>query len=140
MLIKPLHSNFIMPVKGTQQAGAWDLFMPTDGVATIAAQLVPLGFSTALPVGYVGLMFPRSGVGAKRGLELNNTCGVIDSDYRGEWKVSLRVKNSEDSFEWKAGERLVQVLIVPVMLADFIQTNELPESQRGAGGFGSTGG
>lgn len=141
MKIKALHPNFKLPVKGTALAGGIDLFMPTDGTlypnANFALE-VPLGFAAEVPEGYVALVVPRSGVGCKAGLELNNTVGVIDSDYRGEWKAFLRIKNSVP-FSWKAGDRLLQMLIVPVANVDFELVTELTETDRGTGGWGSTG-
>ena len=141
MNIQPLHANFQMPTKGTLGAGAYDLYMPEDGHVFMLAregQMVGLGFAAQVPEGHVALLLPRSGVGAKHGLELNNTCGVIDSDYRGEWKACLRVKNT-DSFNWKAGDRLLQMLIVPIAQVELVQVESLNETSRGEGGFGSSG-
>lgn len=137
MQIKPLHTGFIMPTKGTAQSGAIDLYMPEDGIASRVSQLFGLGFAAAVPPGHVALLVPRSSTGAKHGLELNNTCGVIDEDYRGEWKAALRTKSGLP-FRWKAGERVIQALIVPVTSVQLEQVDELPASDR-QGGFGSTG-
>ena len=88
--------------------------MPEAGwVCTFDERAVTLGFAAAVPAGHVALLLPRSGVGVKAGLELNNTCGVIDSDYRGEWMAVLRLKRQR-RFEWQADERVLQCLIVPV--------------------------
>lgn len=142
MLIKALHENFKMPVKSSEEAGAFDLFMPTGGYIKAGAMggaFFGLGFAAAVPTGHVALILPRSGKGAKNGLSLNNTVGVIDADYRGEWIACLRNRNSED-FSWEAGDRLLQCLIVPVnTVENFIQVDELPDTARAAGGFGSTG-
>src|SRR5690606_26601830 len=133
--------GFKLPTKGTALAGAYDLYMPEDG--TIVGQRatgvpVALGFAAEVPEGYVALMLPRSGVGTKHGLALNNTCGVIDSDYRGEWLATLRVHN--DGFlAWKAGDRLLQFLIVPVANVVPELSETLSDTSRGTGGFGSTG-
>ena len=138
MLIKPLHNSFIMPTKGTEQAGAIDLYMPEDGTATGEAVMVKLGFAAAIPTGYVGLLLPRSGTGSKHGLELNNTCGVIDADYRGEWVASIRTK-SGIPFSWKAGERVLQCVVVACLDVKLQLVEDLDETKRGEGGFGSTG-
>lgn len=139
MNIKPLHANFRMPVKATERSGAHDLFMPEDGM-TFGAQSpkVSLGFAAEVPPGHAALLLPRSGVGANFGLELNNTCGVIDEDYRGEWMVALRTKDGE-AYRWKAGDRLIQVLIVPVAQVTFNLVEELTTTERGTGGFGHSG-
>lgn len=103
--------------------------------------MYPLGFAAAIPKGYVGLILPRSGVGAKYGVELNNTCGVIDSDYRGEWAASLKLKETGRTPEivFKAGERLLQLLVVPTFQVTPTLVEELSTTDRHVGGFGSTG-
>src|SRR5690554_2995403 len=79
--IKSLHPMFQLPTKSRDKSGAYDLYMPQDGsIAGDVVTEVPLGFAAAIPTGYVGLILPRSGVGVRNGLELNNTCGVIDAD------------------------------------------------------------
>jgi dUTP pyrophosphatase len=136
--IKPLHTGFIMPTKGSCEAGAIDLYMPEAGTATGTSQLFGLGFAAAVPPGHVALLLPRSGTGAKHGLELNNTCGVIDSDYRGEWKAALRTKGGIP-FSWAAGDRILQCLVVPVVSLKLELVDDLDETSRGTGGFGSSG-
>lgn len=139
MLIKPLHPNFIMPTKGTQLAGAFDIYMPEAGSLYLdKTKKVGLGFAAEVPVGHVALILPRSGEGSKYGLELNNTCGVIDSDYRGEWIATLRTKDG-DLYEWTQGQRCLQFLIVPVADVTLELTDELSSTARGKGGLGSTG-
>jgi dUTP pyrophosphatase len=138
MRIKALHNNFIMPVKATKGAGAFDLYMPEAGVINGSTQFIGLGFSAEVPVGHVALILPRSGAGAKHGVELNNTCGVIDSDYRGEWKAAMKTKSGL-GFSWEAGERVLQFLVVPVADVTLEQVEDLETTDRGAGGFGSSG-
>lgn len=138
MRIKPLHNNFIMPKKSTQGAGAFDIFMPENGCADRTTSLYGLGFSAAVPSGYVALIFPRSGVGAKHGVELTNTCGVIDSDYRGEWKAAIRTKNGLPYF-WVTGDRVLQFLVVPVADVQLQLVEELDVTERSPEGFGSSG-
>jgi dUTP pyrophosphatase len=139
MRIKALSPNFVKPIKSTKGAGAFDIYMPEAGSCYgDVPEAVPLGFSTAIPENHVALIFPRSGVGAKNGVELNNTCGVIDSDYRGEWKAFIRTKSGEQ-FKWNMGDRVLQFLVVPVAWIDLEVVDELNETDRGDGGFGSSG-
>lgn len=139
MRILPLHTAFIMPTKGTDQAGAFDLYMPERGFVDDGTKFFPLGFAAEVPVGHVALILPRSSTGARFGLELNNTCGVIDSDYRGEWKAALRTKDGL-TYSWQAGDRLLQFLVIPVANVTLELADTLDSTSRGAGGFGSTGG
>jgi len=138
--IKQLHPNFKMPTRGTDQAGGYDIYMPEKGSMMPGAtygQMVPLGFAAEVPVGYVALLLPRSGAGAKHGVSLNNTVGVIDADYRGEWMACLRLKNGLPH-RWEAGERLLQFILVPVGTPELQLVEELGSTARGDGGFGST--
>jgi len=127
-----------MPTKGTDQAGAFDIYMPEAGVASGAHTMYGLGFAAAVPNSHVALLLPRSSTGAKHGLELNNSCGVIDSDYRGEWKAVLRTKSGLP-FSWAAGERLLQFIVVPLAQVTLQQVEMLDDTSRGTGGFGSSG-
>lgn len=139
MRIKPLHKNFIMPVKSTQAAGAFDIFMPSEGQCTGAApELYGLGFAAAVPPGYAAIILPRSGVGAKFGVELNNSLGLIDSDYRGEWKAALRTKSGLH-FAWDAGERVLQFMVIPVSHEILELVDTLEDTERDNSGFGSSG-
>lgn len=137
MKFQPLHPNFKAPTKGTEHAGAFDIYMPTGGIVFGNSELVGLGFAAAIPNGYVGLLLPRSSTGAKHGLELNNTCGVIDADYRGEWKAAIRTKSGK-SFAWVEGDRLLQCIVVPALSVTIEVVDSLDETDR-QGGFGSTG-
>lgn len=138
MRVKPLHPAFRMPEKGTNGAGAFDIFMPESGVVAGTAKKVALGFAAEVPIGHVALVLPRSGTGFKYGLELHNTCGVIDSDYRGEWFASLLTKNGLP-FSWGAGERVLQFLVIPVKDVTLELSESLDDTARGIGGLGSTG-
>jgi len=142
MQFKKLHPNFQLPQRGTASAAGYDLFMPSAGALRECevgnTQLVGLGFSAAVPEGYVALILPRSSAGAKHGVELRNTCGVIDSDYRGEWMVAVKTKEGQE-FGWAEGERLFQFILVPAGNFTPELVEELPTSDRGEGGFGSTG-
>lgn len=138
MHIQSLHPAFIMPTKASDKAGAFDVYMPEAGTITGTSQMIGLGFAAAVPDGYVGLLLPRSSAGAKHGVELNNTCGVIDSDYRGEWKAAMRTK-AGTYFSWEKGDRILQFMIVPVAAVTLKLVDSLDETERGTGGFGSTG-
>lgn len=139
MRVQPLHQGFIMPTKGTEKAGAFDIYMPEHGrVCELFPTTVHLGFSAQVPHGHVALLLPRSGVGAKFGLELMNTCGVIDSDYQGEWKAVIKTKGSIP-YAWVAGERVLQFLVVPVAEVTLELGEPLESTQRSLDGFGSTG-
>lgn len=138
MRIQALHSNFILPTKGTELAGAFDIYMPEKGVATGIKAFHKLGFAAAIPPGHVALLLPRSGTGAKFSVELNNSVGVIDADYRGEWQAALRTKDGSHFF-WEAGERVLQFLLVPVWQGELDLVEALDGSKRGSGGFGSSG-
>jgi dUTP pyrophosphatase len=138
MQIQSTHPNFILPTKGTEQAGAFDIYMPEGGELTGTSQVIDLGFAAAVPEGHVAILAPRSGAGAKFGVELNNTVGVIDSDYRGNWKAALRTKSGLP-FPYNAGDRLIQFLIVPVATVKLELVDALGTTARGTGGFGSTG-
>lgn len=139
MRITSIHKGFIMPIKGSNSAGAYDIYMPIAGIANGTSQLIGLGFAAAVPPGHVALLLPRSSTGAKYGVELNNTCGVIDSDYRGEWKAAIRTKSGIPC-SWEAGDRVLQFLLVPVNCTEVLElVDELDATDRGAGGFGSSG-
>ena len=138
MRIQPIHSNLIMPTKGTEGAAAFDIYMPEAGRVGALTKCFDLGFAAAVPPGHVALLLPRSSAGAKKSLELNNTCGVIDPDYRGEWKAFLKTKDGSQ-FSWEAGERVLQFLIVPVANVTLEVVESLDSTERSTGGFGSTG-
>jgi dUTP pyrophosphatase len=102
--------------------------------------LVPTGVSIALPLGYVGLIHPRSGLATKHGLTVVNAPGTVDAGYRGELKVTLLNTDVRTPIVLKRGDRIAQLVIQKVERATFIQVDELDETVRGAAGFGSTGG
>jgi dUTP pyrophosphatase len=100
--------------------------------------MIPTGLFFSIPEGYEIQVRPRSGLAAKNGVTVLNTPGTIDSDYRGEVKVILVNLGNED-FEVKNGERIAQIVVAPVTIGSFEQVTALDETERGAGGFGSTG-
>ncbi len=101
--------------------------------------LVPTGLAVAIPEGYAGFVQPRSGLAAKHGVTCLNTPGLIDSGYRGELKVLLINTDPSAAFTINRGERIAQLVLQAVEQANFVEVGELPASDRGAGGFGSTG-
>lgn len=101
--------------------------------------LIGTGVSIALPEGYAAFIVPRSGLAAKHGITVVNSPGTVDAGYRGEIKVTLLNTDREQPFAVEPGDRIAQVIISPVSRAVFVPVEELPASERGAGGFGSTG-
>lgn len=139
--VKKLRENAILPTYGSSEAAGADLYACLEGPVTIApgqTAFIPTGLAMALPSGYVGLVCARSGIACKRGLAPANKVGVIDSDYRGEFLVALHNHGSEAQ-SVEPGERIAQLLIVPVLTPGFTQVQELSDTRRGDGGFGSTG-
>lgn len=139
--IKKLSEKAILPSYGSEFAAGADLYAFLDGGIVInphETALIPTGIAIELPVGYVGLVYARSGLATKKGLAPANKVGVIDSDYRGEVKVALH-NHSNTPQEISSGERVAQLVITPCITAKFVERDELSETVRGAGGFGSTG-
>lgn len=101
--------------------------------------VVPTGLAVAIPEGYAGLVLPRSGLASKQGLTLANAPGLIDSGYRGEVKIAVVNLDPKDKVEIRRGDRIAQLLIVPHTAVEPVEVDQLPESGRGEGGFGSTG-
>ena len=130
-----------VPTYGSDGAAGADLYACLEEPATILpgqTRMISLGIAMAIPVGWVGLVFARSGMAAKRDLAPANKVGVIDPDYRGEFFVALHNHGSEPRIV-EPGERIAQLVLVPYLTAEFRPCESLPETQRGAGGFGSTG-
>lgn len=131
-----------LPCFATAGAACMDLCACIDQPVTLAAgerRLIPTGLAIALPsADYVALVYARSGLGIKHGIAPANCVGVIDSDYRGEIKVGLQNSGSED-YTVQPGDRIAQLMIAPVIQARLTLVDELDDTQRGAGGFGSTG-
>lgn len=101
--------------------------------------LVSTGVRVALPEGYLGFVVPRSGLAAKHGITVVNAPGTIDAGYRGEIKVALLNTDHDAAYRIEAGDRIAQLIVMPVPQARFIPVTDLPDSDRGEGGFGSTG-
>lgn len=137
----PHGDSLPLPAYETTGAAGLDLRAAIDAPLTLAAgsrALVPTGLVFELPEGHEGQVRPRSGLAAKHGITVLNTPGTIDSDYRGEVKVIL-VNLSDTPFAIEPGSRIAQLIVAPVTRAVLIEADELSGSQRGAGGFGSTG-
>jgi dUTP pyrophosphatase len=99
---------------------------------------VPTGLAVAIPDGHAGLVVPRSGLAARHGIGVANGPGLIDAGYRGELKVIL-INHGQEPVSFERGERIAQLVVVPVLVGEVVEVDELPATDRGAGGFGSTG-
>lgn len=130
-----------LPAYQSDLAAGLDLVAAVDSPLVLAPgkrALVPTGLSMALPAGFEAQVRPRSGLAAKHGVTVLNTPGTIDADYRGEVKVIL-INLGDDPFEIVRGERIAQIVIAPVLQAELTEVDILSETERGSGGFGSTG-
>lgn len=139
--IKKINENAIIPIYSTEFSAGADLYALLDQPVTIKkgqTYLVHTGIQMEIPVGYVGLIYARSGLATKKGLAPANKVGVIDSDYRGEIMVAL-YNQSETDQVIEQGERIAQMVIAPFIQAEFTECEELNQTLRGEGGFGSTG-
>ena len=139
--IKKLDERAVTPTYGSEYSAGADLYALIDGAVEILPHetvFIHTGISVEIPEGYCGLVFARSSMGAKRGLAPANKVGVIDADYRGEVMVALH-NHSEKPATVEQGERIAQLAIVPFLKAEFEESDELSDTVRGAGGFGSTG-
>ena len=141
MNIKKLNDNARLPTYGSEFAAGADLYACLDGDVTIAPAetlLIHTGLAMEIPTGLVGLIYARSGLASKKGLAPANKVGVIDSDYRGEIMVALH-NHSTEPRTISDGERIAQIVFAPYYTAEFNLVDELGDTTRGTGGFGSTG-
>jgi len=137
--IKKLNKNALIPAYQTKEAAGFDLHSIEDTVINPGERkLIGTGLAFEIEFGYEVQIRPRSGLAYKHGITVLNTPGTIDSDYRGEIKVLL-INHSDEPFEIKEGERIAQAVIAPVVQAEILEVEELGETERGSGGFGSTG-
>ena len=144
-----LMSGGHMPEKKSAGAAAWDCYarihekhIPTDQLVIAGRDMgvkIPLGFALELPEGYHAEILPRSSMGVKTGLRVSNGVGIIDSDYRGEVCIILDNMDSFDRSLVKNGDRIAQMLVVKDPDVELVQVEDLSETERGTGGFGSTG-
>tara|TARA_B100000780_G_C20976221_1_gene389923 strand:+ start:57 stop:497 length:441 start_codon:yes stop_codon:yes gene_type:complete len=139
--INKLSNEVSIPKYETPGSSGMDLAAYVEAVIIINPgdkALIPTGFSLSIPQGYEVQIRPRSGLAAKKGITVLNTPGTIDSDYRGEIKVIL-INLSKDKFTIKNGDRIAQMVVCPVIQARLEEVQELSDTARGTGGFGSTG-
>ena len=139
--IKKLDARATIPAYGSEFSAGADLYAICDEDIVIAPNktvLIHTGIALEIPAGYGGFIFARSGLASKKGLAPANKVGVVDADYRGEVMVALH-NHSECETVISHGERIAQLVIMPFLAAEFFEVNELSETVRGAGGFGSTG-
>ena len=137
--LKKLDERAVVPTRGSAEAAGVDLYsLECATIPAGATVLIHTGIAVAIPSGYAGLIYARSGLATKRGLAPANKVGVIDSDYRGEIMVALHNHGSIPQTIGH-GERIAQMVIAPFLKADYELAEELNDTDRGAGGFGSTG-
>jgi len=139
--IKKLNNNAAIPTRGSKYAAGYDLYACIDKPITIAAhctEKIGTGLAVEIPEGYFGAIFARSGLATKQGLRPANCVGVCDSDYRGEYIVAL-YNDSNEAKLIMPGERIAQLSVIPFLEVEFNEVEELNETERGEGGFGSTG-
>lgn len=139
--VKKVRENAVLPTYGSSGAAGADLYACLEAPVTIQAGetvFIPTGLAMEVPIGCAALVYARSSLGAKRGLAPANKVGVIDSDYRGEISVVLH-NHGKESQTVQPGERIAQMVITPVLTPVYEEVQELSDTQRGTGGFGSTG-
>lgn len=139
--IKKIKENAIIPTRGSASAAGYDLYACIDEDVVIPAGKtvkIGTGLALALPDGCFGALFARSGLATKKGLRPANAVGVADPDYRGEYIIALHNDSNEDQVV-EVGERIAQLVAIPFLSMDFMEVENLDETDRGIGGFGSTG-
>ena len=141
MKIKRLNKSAIIPTRGSDYSAGYDLYACLDAASVIipahTTLLVDTGWAMEISRGYFGAIFARSGIATKRGLRPANCVGVIDSDYRGPVKVALH-NDSNEPQTITNGERIAQLVIMKYSVVSFEEVDELEDTERGTGGFGST--
>ena len=141
VLVKKLHPQVKLPTYKTEGSSGMDLMAFIDKPIKISpktSELIPTGLSVAIPEDLEIQIRPRSGLAANLGISVLNTPGTIDSDYRGEIKIIL-FNHSKKEFIVNNNDRIAQMVLMPVLKVDFEEVDELPDTLRGSGGFGSTG-
>ena len=139
--IKKLKDGAVIPKRATEESAGLDLSALLENPVTINPHeivKIPTGIAIELEKGYAGLIYPRSGLSTKHGISLANCVGVVDSDYRGEIQVGL-FNQSQVAYTIEPGERIAQMLIMPICKPELEICDELDDTARGSGGFGSTG-
>jgi dUTP pyrophosphatase len=138
--VRRLRPEAVLPVRAHEDDAGYDLHAAE--AATIAPgerAMIATGIAVELPPRHAGLVVPRSGLAARHGISVVNAPGLIDSGYRGEVKVLLLNTDREQAFEVRPGDRIAQLVVTPIATPDVVEAAELAESNRGSGGFGSTG-
>lgn len=139
--VKKLKPDATVPTMGSKFAAGADLYSAEDADVVIEpseTKFIGTGLAMEIPEGYVGLVYARSGLACKRGLAPANKVGVVDSDYRGEIQVALH-NHGKEAQTVEKGERIAQMVIAPYLSVNYEEADELSETERGEGGFGSTG-
>lgn len=139
--IKKLNENAFIPTRGSQYSAGYDLYACINSPVTIlphTTEKIGTGLAIEIPEGYFGAIFARSGLATKEGLRPANCTGVADSDYRGEYIVALHNDTDETKLVMP-NERIAQLVIMPYFQVEFEEVTELTDTERGDGGFGSTG-
>lgn len=139
--IKKLTDTARIPTRGSEYAAGYDLYADIAEAVTIKPHetaKIGTGLSVEIPDGYFGAVFARSGLASKQGLRPANCVGVCDSDYRGEYIVALH-NDSEEERIVNPADRIAQLVVMPYLAVEFKEVDELSDTKRGAGGFGSTG-
>jgi dUTP pyrophosphatase len=139
LAIKRVRDGAVVPVRAYAGDAGMDLAAcERVELAPGARALVPTGLAVAIPDGYAGYVQPRSGLAAKHGISIVNTPGLVDSGYRGELLVNLVNTDPRDAFVVEPGMRIAQLVILPIPELELVEVDELPESERGVRGFGSS--
>ena len=141
LLIKKLDKNINFPQYKTRYSSGMDLIANINETITIQPgkkSIIPTGIAVSIPLEYEVQIRPRSGLAAKNGIGVLNSPGTIDADYRGEIKVIL-INLGNSSFKINKNDRIAQMILCPIAKAEFEEVDELPDTKRGEGGFGSTG-
>ena len=139
--IKKLNPDACIPTYGTEFSAGADLYSGMPEAVTVmpgTTEFIKTGIAMEIPTGLVGLIYARSGMACKKGLAPANKVGVIDSDYRGELMVALH-NHSQSPVTVEPGDRIAQLVLTPYITAEFVEAEELSDTVRGDGGFGSTG-
>jgi dUTP pyrophosphatase len=139
--IKRLNDNAMIPTRGSEYAAGYDLYACIENPITIPShctEKIGTGLAIEVPKGYFGAIFARSGLATKQGLRPANCVGVCDSDYRGEYIIALH-NDTDEAKLIMPGERIAQLVVIPFLEVEFNEVDELNNTERGTGGFGSTG-
>lgn len=139
--IKKLNGNAVIPTRGSEKSAGYDLYACMENSVFVKPHetvVIGTGLSMELPDNTFGAIFARSSFASERGLAPANKVGICDSDYRGEYKIAIH--NHSDRTQWvDPGERIAQLIVIPYFDVDFYEVDKLGDTERGAGGFGSTG-